>query len=91
MREMKLPFPAHFASLRSRTVLNCLLAAMLVCSSASLFAAPAKSATRWEYRIVSAKLNQRVLEQMLNAQAAQGWELLQITDRGFAIFKKPAR
>ena len=46
---------------------------------------------RVEYRVVSAKLNLRPLEQMLNAQAAQGWELVQITDRGMAIFKKKTR
>lgn len=46
---------------------------------------------RVEYRVVSAKLNLRPLEQMLNAEAAQGWELVQITDRGMAIFKRKAR
>jgi len=43
---------------------------------------------RWEYLVVSAKLHNRVLEQMLNDRAAQGWELVQITDRGIAIFKR---
>ena len=46
---------------------------------------------RWEYRVLSAKLNMRPLEQLLNAQAAEGWELVQITDRGMAIFKKKVR
>lgn len=75
----------------SVTLLSCVVAAVLVGAPASMFAAPAKSSTRWEYRVVSAKLHQRVLEQMLNNQSAEGWELLQITDRGFAIFKRPAR
>lgn len=43
---------------------------------------------RWEYAVVNAKLTNRVLEQMLNDRAVQGWELVQITDRGIAIFKR---
>lgn len=46
---------------------------------------------RVQYQVVNAKLNQRPLEQMLNAQAAQGWELVQITERGMAVFKRKSR
>lgn len=57
-----------------------------------LLLAPAEAQTpRVEYRVVSAKLNLRPLEQMLNAEASRGWELVQITDRGMAIFKRKAR
>lgn len=45
----------------------------------------------WEYRVINAKLNHRLLERLLNDTAAEGWELVQITDRGMAIFKKKKR
>lgn len=75
--------------LSARSILPYFLAFLLVCSPVVVLAAPTGS--QWEYRVVSAKLNQRLLEQMLNNEASQGWELVQITERGFAIFKRKAR
>ncbi len=60
-------------------------AAILLLGSAGL--AEAKP-PRWEYLVVSAGLKNRPLEQMLNAQGAQGWELVNITGGDVAIFKR---
>jgi hypothetical protein len=46
---------------------------------------------KWEYVVVSAALNNRNLEQMLNARGAEGWELVALTRKDVAIFKRPAR
>ncbi len=46
---------------------------------------------KWEYLVVTAALKNRNLEQMLNAQGAQGWELVALTRRDVAIFKRVAR
>lgn len=69
----------------SNRLLPLLAAAALLL--ASLGGAQAQT-SRWEYLVVSAKLNNRLLERMLNDHAIQGWELVQITDRGIAIFKR---
>lgn len=45
---------------------------------------------KWEYCVRSVKLQNRLLEQMLNEYAAQGWELVQI-ERGIAVFKRARR
>jgi len=43
----------------------------------------------WEYQVVSAGLNNRRLELLLNEKGAQGWELVQISSNNIAIFKRP--
>jgi len=45
----------------------------------------------WEYLVVSAGLQNRSLEQMLNARGAEGWELVGFTRKDVAIFKRKAR
>lgn len=46
---------------------------------------------KWEYMVVSAALNNRNLEQALNARGAEGWELVAFTRKDVAIFKRAAR
>ncbi len=46
---------------------------------------------RWEYLVVSAALNNRNLEQMLDARGAEGWELVAFTRKDVAVFKRKAR
>lgn len=43
---------------------------------------------KWEYLVVSAGLQNRNLEQMLNARGAEGWELVAFTRKDVAIFKR---
>ena len=58
-------------------------------SSGLFLTQPAQAApAKWEYTAVSARLKNRNLENLLNSYAAQGWELVQITDNGVAIFKR---
>ena len=57
---------------------------------ASISAAQAQSA-EWEYLVVSAALQNRNLEQMLNARGAEGWELVAFTRKDVAVFKRKAR
>jgi hypothetical protein len=46
---------------------------------------------KWEYLVVSAGLQNRNLEQMLNARGAEGWELVALTRKDVAIFKRSAK
>jgi len=46
---------------------------------------------KWEYLVVSAALNNRSLEQVLNARGAEGWELVAFTRKDVAIFKRTRR
>ncbi len=46
---------------------------------------------KWEYLVVNAGLQNRNLEQMLNARGADGWELVALTRKDVAIFKRAAR
>lgn len=46
---------------------------------------------KWEYMVVGAALNNRNLEQVLNARGAEGWELVALTRKDVAIFKRVAR
>jgi hypothetical protein len=46
---------------------------------------------KWEYLVASAGLKNRNLEQMLNARGAEGWELVALTRKDVAIFKREAR
>jgi len=67
-----------------------LLAALL--TGSILFCAPVQAGTaKLEYTVVSAHLNNRNLEALLNSYAAQGWELVQVTNGGVAIFKRVKR
>lgn len=59
------------------------------CAFALLFACGADARPlKWEYRVVNAGLNNRQLESLLNSNGAEGWELVQITAKGVAIFKR---
>lgn len=67
-----------------------LVAALL--AGSLLFCAPVHAGTaKLEYTVVSAHLNNRNLEALLNSYASQGWELVQITNSGVAIFKRVKR
>lgn len=57
---------------------------------ASVGVAQAQS-PKWEYLVVSAALNNRNLDQMLNARGAEGWELVTFTRKDVAVFKRKAR
>jgi len=46
---------------------------------------------KWEYLVVSAGLQNRSFEQMLNARGAEGWELVALTRKDVAIFKRKQR
>lgn len=48
-------------------------------------------APKWEYLVVNAGLKNRNLEQMLNEHGAQGWELVAVTRKQVAIFKRAGR
>jgi hypothetical protein len=64
---------------------------MLVAAcSASVAVAEART-PKWEYLVVNAGLQNRNLEQMLNARGAEGWELVALTRKDVAIFKREAR
>lgn len=45
-------------------------------------------APKWEYLVVTAALKIRNLEQMMNARGAEGWELVALTRKDVAIFKR---
>jgi hypothetical protein len=64
--------------------------AIVVIFFASLGALQAQS-PKWEYLAINAGLNNRNLEQMLNARGAEGWELVAFTRKDVAILKRPAR
>jgi hypothetical protein len=57
---------------------------------ASISVAEART-PKWEYVVVSAALNNRNLEQMLNVRGAEGWELVAFTRKDVAIFKRKER
>ncbi len=46
---------------------------------------------KWEYLVVSAAMKNRSLEQMLNARGTEGWELVALTRKDVAIFKRVVR
>jgi hypothetical protein len=70
-----------------KTLRNLALASLCL---ASISAAQAQSA-KWEYLVISAALQNRHLEQMLNARGAEGWELVAFTRKDVAVFKRKAR
>lgn len=43
---------------------------------------------KWEYRVIHAHFDNRQLENLLNSQGMEGWELVQINTKGVAIFKR---
>ncbi len=76
---------------QNRVVMKSLRNLMLiVVCFASVGVAEART-PKWEYMVVSAALNNRSLEQMLNARGAEGWELVALTRKDVAIFKRAAR
>lgn len=70
--------------LRSSGLATCIAALLLLTSVAPLEAKPPK----WEYLVVSAGLKNQPLQQMLNNQGAQGWELVAFTPGSVAVFKR---
>lgn len=64
---------------------------LMGCSMVLLFATTGVEARQivWEYRVISVNTNTRVLEATLNANGAEGWELVEINAKGIAIFKRP--
>ncbi len=62
--------------------------------AAVIFSAPSTvqaQSPKWEYLAVNAALNNRNLEQMLDARGAEGWELVAFTRKDVAVFKRKAR
>ena len=57
----------------------------------ALMAVAEAQSPKWEYLAVNAGLNNRNLEQMLNARGAEGWELVAFTRKDVAIFKRKER
>jgi hypothetical protein len=43
----------------------------------------------WEYRVVTINTTPRIMEATLNENGAQGWELVEISSKGVAVFKRP--
>jgi len=70
-----------------KTLRNVVLLAVCL---ASVGVAEART-PKWDYLVVNAGLNNRNLEQMLNARGAEGWELVAFTRKDVAIFKREAR
>jgi hypothetical protein len=63
---------------------------LMGCSMVFLFATGLEAKpVVWEYRVVTVNTTPRVLEATLNANGAEGWELVEITTKGVAIFKRP--
>ena len=69
-----------------KAVLNLVFAAVILSAPNT---AQAQS-LKWEYLVVNAALKNRNLEQMLNARGAEGWELVALTRKDVAIFKREA-
>jgi hypothetical protein len=63
---------------------------LMGCSMVLLFATglEAKQIV-WEYRVITVNTTPRVLEATLNANGAEGWELVEISSKGIATFKRP--
>jgi hypothetical protein len=70
-----------------KTLRNLALIGLCFASTSVAQAQPAK----WEYIVVNAALNNRSLEQMLDARGAEGWELVAFTRKDVAVFKRKAR
>lgn len=63
---------------------------LMGCSMVLLFATGLEAKPIvWEYRVITVNITPRVLEATLNANGAEGWELVEITPKGVAIFKRP--
>jgi hypothetical protein len=74
--------------LRNSRVNSAALAAVLFFAISPLAEA---RAPKWEYLAVSAGMQNRSLEQMLNARGAEGWELVGFTRKDVAVFKRVVR
>ena len=70
-----------------KAFLNLVFAAVIFSAPGTAQAQPPK----WEYIVVNAALNNRNLEQMLDARGAEGWELVAFTRKDVAVFKRKAR
>jgi hypothetical protein len=65
----------------ARLILGCALLPLLTCGAFT-------KNPKWEYQVVAANLGARQLTVFLNNQAAEGWELVQITENRLAVFKR---
>jgi len=82
-------FPWFGSNLES---MKAMLKSLLVASAVLTFATVAQAQSpKWEYLAVNAGLNNRNLEQMLDARGAEGWELVAFTRKDVAVFKRKAR
>jgi hypothetical protein len=63
-----------------------LAAVFLVAAGAAQAQSP-----KWEYLVVNGALNNRNLEQMLDARGAEGWELVAFSRKDVAVFKRKSR
>lgn len=61
---------------------------LMGCTMVLLVAGNADAKTTWEYRVVTVNTSPRQLEDQLNTNGAEGWELVEITPKGVAIFKR---
>jgi hypothetical protein len=72
--------------------MKAMLKSLLVAFAILTFATVAQAQSpKWEYLAVNAGLNNRNLEQMLDARGAEGWELVAFTRKDVAVFKRKAR
>ena len=63
---------------------------LMGCSMVLLFATGLEARQIvWEYRVITVNTTPRVLETTLNENGAQGWELVEISSKGVAVFKRP--
>ncbi len=63
---------------------------LMGCSMVLLFATGLEAKPIvWEYRVITVNTTPRVLEATLNANGAEGWELVEINTKGVAVFKRP--
>ncbi len=45
----------------------------------------------WEYKVENANMSNRQLETFLNQRGAEGWELICVSEKGVAVFKRPKK
>jgi hypothetical protein len=78
------------SSLRLASGKNAGIRILMGCSMVLLFSTGLEAKPMvWEYRVVTVNTTPRILEATLNENGAQGWELVEITTKGVAIFKRP--
>jgi hypothetical protein len=69
---------------------NAVVRTLMGCSMVFLFSTGLEAKPIvWEYRVVTINTTPRILEATLNENGAQGWELVEISSKGVAVFKRP--